>query len=175
MDPYTHPPANKAELLARIDAEWQALHRAVQPLDERQMSVSDEGGWSIKDNLAHIAEWERYLALHHMRSVSTAEVWGFDAAEIAHIDEDGINQRLFERNRSRTKAEILTMLSESHKLVLIELGGWRFKELLKPRSSSGKENRSVGLLVAGNTYFHYQEHRKTIELLLRQVSGGNHG
>jgi hypothetical protein len=175
MDPYATPPGNKAELLAWIEAEWQALHRVVQPLDAQEFSASDEGGWSIGDNLAHLAEWERYLVLHHMRGVEAAEVWGFEAGQDANLDEDDINHVLCQRNRTKTKSEILSMLRESHKLVLAELEGWHFEDLLKPRIENGTDERPVGVLVAGNTYLHYQEHRSTIESLLRQDSGGKNG
>jgi hypothetical protein len=174
MDSYANPPANKAELLAWIEAEWQALHRAVQPLSEQQMTISDAGGWSIKDNLAHLAEWERYLVLHHMRGIEPGEVWDLEAGNGGNLDEDDVNHLLWQRNRAKTKSEVLSMLAESHKLVLAELERWRFEKLLKPRIENGPDERPVGLLVAGNTYLHYEEHRRTIETLLSQEAGGNH-
>ena len=52
-------PDNKTELLDRIDREWNALEDVLSLLGHEQIEVPDAGGWSAKDNLAHLAEWER--------------------------------------------------------------------------------------------------------------------
>lgn len=170
MDPYSTPPANKAELFAWIEAEWQALHRAVQPLNEQDMSVSDEGGWSVKDNLAHLAEWERYLVLNHLRRVPPYEVFDIEPEVYARLKEEDINAILFERNRDRSMEDIVAFLGETHALVMEELSSWKFEDLSQPRFEEDVEKRPVGLFVAGNTYLHYREHRKSIETLLRSES-----
>ena len=54
-------PKSKSELFSRIQHEWSALMDAVAKLDEKQMSTPDAGGWSPKDNLAHITEWMNIL------------------------------------------------------------------------------------------------------------------
>lgn len=59
-------PAGKAELISAIGHEWNLLMDAVAKLDEKQMTASDEGGWSPKDNLAHLAEWMRVLMGYHI-------------------------------------------------------------------------------------------------------------
>ncbi len=47
-------PKSKAEVMARIDREWSALMDVVEQLSPEQMVTPDEGGWTPKDNLAHL-------------------------------------------------------------------------------------------------------------------------
>jgi hypothetical protein len=51
----------KAELLAEIDRERQALDDILAGLSRRQMTRSGvtRGGWSVKDILAHLVEWQQ--------------------------------------------------------------------------------------------------------------------
>ena len=51
----------KADLLREIDRERQALDDTLAGLSPRQMTKSGvtRGGWSVKDVLAHLVEWQR--------------------------------------------------------------------------------------------------------------------
>ena len=167
MDEYKRPPRDKDELLIWIKQEWDSLMEAVQDLDEARMSIPDEGGWTIKDNLAHLAEWERFLCLNHLQRIPPHEVMGIDQETFAALDEDGINALMVERNRNRSTAEVITAVKESHAQMLQELEAWSYADLMKPRFDNGDPSRTVGLYVAGNTYLHYQEHRETIEKNLK--------
>ena len=51
-------PENKAELISAITREWNLLMDVVAKLQEQdKFTTQDAGGWSPKDNLAHLAEW----------------------------------------------------------------------------------------------------------------------
>ena len=50
-------PGSMPELLASIEHEWKLLWDVIGRLDETKMLAPDEGGWSPKDNLAHLSEW----------------------------------------------------------------------------------------------------------------------
>ncbi len=54
-------PENKSELMAAIRREWNLLMDVVARLDEIKMTTPDTGGWSPKDNLAHLSEWMNSL------------------------------------------------------------------------------------------------------------------
>ena len=168
MDEYTSPPKDKDELMVWIKREWDRLMGTIQNLDEAQMVIPDEGGWAIKDHLAHLAEWERFLRLNHLQRIPAYEVIGVDPETFAKLDEDGENAILFERSRNRSPKEIVDSLIASHAEVLDELEKWTFADLMKPRFDNGDPSRTIGLYVAGNTYFHYREHRQTIEKILAQ-------
>src|SRR5512147_2901090 len=93
-------PKDTAELLARIDSEWQLLMQLVDRLTPEQMIKSDAGGWSPKDNLAHLAAWMKYMKRSHVHKMPGYEAMEIDADKWKELDENGINAVLFERNRN---------------------------------------------------------------------------
>ncbi len=50
------------QLAQNIETEWAKLEASLADLNEQQLTqICDEHGWSIKDHLAHIAQWEEVL------------------------------------------------------------------------------------------------------------------
>ncbi|MCJ7532377.1 MAG: ClbS/DfsB family four-helix bundle protein [Anaerolineales bacterium] len=167
-DEYLGLPDGKAELLARIDREWKELERAVSLIRGEQMQVPDSGGWSVKDNLAHLAEWERFMRLHHVRGLPPHEVMGVDESMFKAIDEDGLNAILFERNKGRSVADVTDALRASHEQVLRDLADMSFEEMMRQAHAEDPQARPLLAWIVGNTYEHYREHRASIERLTSQ-------
>ena len=159
---YTILPKNKTELMLRIQHEWAALQRAIDGLSEAQMSIPDAGGWSIKDNLAHLSAWENFMRQDYLHHLPPHEVMGIDA-DFEKADENVQNAILFQRDKDRSVAEVLTELHQTHEQVLLDLDQMPFADLMKPRSTDDPEARPLISRVIGNTYEHYLEHRITIE------------
>ena len=68
-------PGNKAELMSAIRREWKLLLDAVAKLEAAgKITTPDEGGWSPKDNLAHLAEWMNALIGYHIDKRLSHEV-----------------------------------------------------------------------------------------------------
>jgi len=67
-------PQNMPELLSAIEHEWKELWRVLGRLTPEQMTTPDAGGWSPKDNLAHLAEWMKILMGYHMDRLPAQEV-----------------------------------------------------------------------------------------------------
>ena len=56
-------PADKAALLAMIQAGYEQLEVLLATLSPEQMTIPGvNGSWSVKDNLAHLAAWQGYQA-----------------------------------------------------------------------------------------------------------------
>jgi len=165
LDDYSRPPKDKGELLERIRREWNALDRATAGLSEERMSVPDEGGWSIKDHLAHLAAWERLMRLQYLQHVPAHEALGVDEASYRTLNENGINAILQKRNQDRPLEEVLTEHRRSHAEVLADLAGLSFEELLAPLDAGDPQRGPLLGWIAGNTYEHYREHRATITKL----------
>lgn len=161
-DDYSRPPRDKRELLERIRREWNALDRAIAGLGEQQMTIPDEGGWSIKDNLAHLAAWERLMRLQALQHRPGHEALGVDEAAYRTLDENGINAILQQQNRDRPLEEVLTEHRRSHAEVMADLTGLTFEEMLKPLDADDSQRRPLLSWITGNTYEHYREHRETI-------------
>ena len=156
-------PQNTPELLSEIDREWLELQKVIKKLTEEQMTAPDPGGWSPKDNLAHLAAWMHFMHEAHLNKKPAHEVMGMDAATLAGFDEDGENAILFERSRKRTTAEVLAWLDSTYAKVVETLKKTPFADLMKPIRDNDPEKRPVILSVLGNTSEHFAEHRRTIE------------
>src|SRR6266567_7089625 len=52
-------PRTLAELVDRVQIEWAALEYAVASLSSDQLVAPGPEGWSVKDHLMHIGDWEK--------------------------------------------------------------------------------------------------------------------
>ncbi len=156
-------PESTTELMARIEQEWNALMRVVERLTPQQMTTPDTGGWSPKDNLAHLAAWMRYMKDCYIQKMPGHEVMGIEAERFYGLNDDGINAILFERNRNRPAEDVLDGLKSTYADIVQTLGETPIAELMKPVRESGPDKRLVVETVAGNTYDHFREHRLNIE------------
>jgi hypothetical protein len=159
-------PRDTAELLALIDQEWNSLMQAVERLPPRQMGTPDAGGWSPKDNLAHLGAWMRYMKDSYLNKMPGHEAMGIDPDKWKQLDENGINAVLFERNRDRPAAEVLAGLKATYEDIVLTLKNMPFADLMKPLRESSPDKRLVIESVLGNTSDHFREHRQTIEKAL---------
>lgn len=155
-------PANMAELLSEIEREWKELWRTVGRLSPEQMTAPDPGGWSPKDNLAHLGEWMHYMQACYLYGRPAHEAMNIEAATYAGLDEDGVNAVVFERNRERPVSDVLDGLKRTYGAVLESIRNMRFEDLLKPLRSD-PEKRPLIQWVLGNTSEHFLEHRQNIE------------
>ena len=168
MIDYSSLPQNKTELLERIDDEWAALEQIIDSLDEAQMTVPDSGGWSIKDNLAHLSVWEEFMRLHYLQNLPAPAVLNIDAEIYQRGDENEQNDILQQRSQSRSLVDVLAELHQTHAQVRADLAQIPFADLLKQHYPDDPEARPVLWWVIGNTYEHYLEHRLTIERFIEQ-------
>lgn len=156
-------PQSTTELMAVIEQEWNALMRVVDRLTPQQMTTPDAGGWSPKDNLAHLAAWMRYLKDSYLHKMPGYEVMGIEEEQFRGLNDDGINAILVERYRNRTTEDVLDSLKSTYADVVQTLRDMPFAELMKPLRQSGPDKRLVIETVLGNTSDHFHEHRLNIE------------
>ncbi|HEY4722822.1 MAG TPA: ClbS/DfsB family four-helix bundle protein, partial [Anaerolineae bacterium] len=140
---YAILPKTKTELMNRIAREWTALQRASAGLSEVQMSVPDAGGWSIKDNLAHLSAWENFMRQHYLHHLPPHQVMEIDEETFKQADENVLNAILFRRNTDRSVADVLAELQQTHEQVLSDLDQMSFADLMKPRSADDPEARPL--------------------------------
>jgi len=152
-----------AELLSDIEREWKALLGSVNRLSPQQMTTPDAGGWSPKDNLAHLAAWMRALMDYHMDGRPIEEVLDLPRNTGKEWDDDAVNAVVFRRNRDRSSEDVLKELNRVYMELNAKLRSRPFEELLKPGQPQGKRLLDY---VLGNTTEHFAEHRATIEKAL---------
>src|SRR5258706_12747483 len=115
-------PKDKAELMSAIEKEWKLLIQVAEKLTDKQMSTADEGGWSPKDNLAHLAEWMRALMGYHLDRRPSHEVLGVSEEVTKGWNMEIINPVLFERNRNRPLQDVLAELKSVYAELINKLG-----------------------------------------------------
>jgi hypothetical protein len=161
------PPLSTSELLIDIDREWSALMHVVDQLTPEQMTTPDAGGWSPKDNLAHLSEWMKILLGHHMDKRPSYEVVGVSPELTKDWDMDDINKILFERNCPRPSREVLDEIRQVYAGLVARLKITPFDELMEPRYADDPEKQPLLNWVLGNTTGHFSEHRVNIEKMLK--------
>jgi len=154
------------ELLSDIEREWKELWRVVGRLAPEQMITPDAGGWSPKDNLAHLAEWLNALMGYHMDRRPAHEVMALPEEVTRAWDFEEINPVLFERNRHRTAEEVTAQLKKAYSALMSTLRATPFEQLMEPRHADDPERRPLLNWILGDTTEHFAEHRETIEKLL---------
>lgn len=158
---------HKTALLKSIQREWDALLSVAERLSPEQMTTPDAGGWSPKDNLAHLAEWMKVLMGYHIDKRPPYEVIGVSEEITKGWDMNIINPVLFERNRNRSADDVLSELKRVHAEMIARLEGMSIDELMAPRRADDPQKRPLVLWILGDTSEHYAEHRATIEKALR--------
>jgi hypothetical protein len=156
-------PTDPEILHSRIHEEWEALAAVIATLDEPKIVRRDEGEWSVKDILAHIAVWEKFLIVNQFLDVPAAEALCVPPGVIDRADEDEVNAILFERNRDRTLADVQSDWYETHRWLMSELSKLGEERLKKPTLCFGAAPRPLAQWVIVNTYEHYADHRRAIE------------
>ena len=160
-------PKSKAELMSLIEREWSALMDVVTQLSSEKMLTPDEGGWSPKDNLAHLTEWMNILVDYYLDHRPAHEVIGVDPKVTADWDLEVMNEVMFKRDRDQTVEQVLSGLKSTYAKVLARLETMTFEDLMKPRDENNPDKAPIINWVIGNTNEHFEEHRETIEKILK--------
>lgn len=163
-------PKDKAELMSAIEREWNLLIDLAASLTDAQMTTPDAGGWSPKDNLAHLTEWMNILMGYHLDRKPAHEAIGVDEDVVKGWDMEVINPALFNRNKDRSRSEVLSGLKKVYNQLVTKLDAMTFEDLLQPRHANDPEKRPILLWVLGDTTEHFQEHRETIEKGIKKSS-----
>lgn len=159
-------PENKSQLMSAIRREWSLLMDVVAKLDETKMTTPDEGGWSPRDNLAHLSEWMNSLMGYHMDQRPAHEVMRIPEEAAKGWDMEVINPILFERNKNRSTEDVLEELKQVYETLIAKLETTSFEDLMRPRHANDPEKRPLLLWVLGDTSDHFAEHREVIEKML---------
>lgn len=161
-------PNSKAELMAWIEREWSALMGVVDRLSPEQMTMPDEGGWSPKDNLAHLTVWMNILLGYYFDHRPSHEVMGVDPEVTLEWDYDVMNDIMFKRDQSQSVERVLDELKRTYMTVHDRLAAIPFEDLKQPILDDDPAKRPLIRGVIDNTSEHFAEHRETIERMLKK-------
>lgn len=154
-------PSGKEALLAKIQEGWRELMAAVDAVPDNKKAIAPTGGWSVKDQLAHVTAWEDVLLRHYIGGAPLPEVVGAKGASIEDIDH--VNLILFERDRDLTIEQVLDRAAVTHKTVIEKIQVTDWETLQGPHRVGDRELPSLLAAVAANTYEHYEEHTPQVK------------
>jgi len=158
-------PSSKAELMACIHDEWDALEQVVRSLSPAQMTAPGPETWSVKDHLAHLATWQRILVMEHLQGHSFAEAAGMDEAALAMTKgmtaETGLNDYFYRRDQDMPLDGALAAYAAAHQQVLAALEPLAEADLFKPLYPQTSDRLLLDYVIS-DTYWHYWEHRVII-------------
>jgi uncharacterized protein (TIGR03083 family) len=163
------PSETGREVLAHIQASRAKLERLITELDEDTLTrPGPDGGWSVKDHLAHLTAWRR-MVLGYLDGKPQAEGLGIDPAVSANGSEEDINAALEAQHKDEPLAQVVAEFREVYdqlvaRLAALEEAEWHAPYPLTPPSKNARQGN-----IEGNTFFHDEEHLPWIEAALAQI------
>jgi uncharacterized protein (TIGR03083 family) len=148
-------PTTKAQLLAKIAAERQALLKLISPLSPAQMTQPGIlGVWSVKDVLAHLMEWEQMFlgwyatGLKGQTPAMPAE--GFNWRQLPQL-----NQRIFEKYALAELADLRNQCEKSYQQILKLVEDLPETDLFTPGRYPWTGAHALVSFILPNTSSHY--------------------
>lgn len=128
-----------------------------------------QDGWSIKDSLAHITEWElamiRCLNTSLHGEIPNQPLFGLPEEEVIQI-----NAEYYQRNIRIPIGQVLDEAQDSYQLILVTMRRVTEYDLFEPRRFDWLAGKPFWPIVAANTCWHYEEHREEFENAINKSS-----
>ncbi len=167
MSEETEPRLTKDELLERIRAKRKELALTIVELDEAELEAFNEDGWTVKDQLAHLATWERGIAFLLQKRPRYAGM-GLDKATWRDLTMDEINAIIHRHYQDADLEDVLAYYQEAHDELKAAINALDEEELyqlyayFQPDEPGQDSGRPIIDWIIGNTYDHYEGHLEII-------------
>jgi uncharacterized protein (TIGR03083 family) len=161
--------ASKSDLVSAIEAERRQLEEALAGLTDEQMTQPGVcEGWSAKDLMAHLVEWEQML-LGWYRAGVRGGVPKTPAPDFSWGQLPALNQRIYEKHHDRSLSDVRADFDASYREIHDLVAGLPEAELLEPRRYSWLGKHALASYVAPNTSSHYAWARKLVRKWAREA------
>jgi hypothetical protein len=171
----------KAELLADIERDWDALQDRLDQLTETEMTtLTNADGWTVKDHITHLTAWERSVIFLLQGKPRHA---GLGVPEAVYLkgSHDEINEVIFQQQKEEPLTAVIAHFHQTHQELLDLLQPLTDTDLQKPYGHYLPDEPGEGdgpaviNFVYGNTAHHFREHLGWIEELVgnRDWGAGN--
>jgi hypothetical protein len=155
----------KSRLLATLQAkrtEWEAVVADFPAAHLTDPSVAK--GWSVKDIIAHLAHYERWIAERleeHLRGET------YVPTEMDDMDFNEANILIFQANRDRALADVQAESQQVFQRLVAAIEAHSEEFLIEPQHFAGMpEPIAIWMLIRSNVYDHYREHMPAIKTWL---------
>jgi hypothetical protein len=149
--------ARLGDILRGERAQWDALLARVGP--ERMDLPNVEGTWSVKQIVAHLTWYEAVIVEGAQKIMSTGT---FVREGLRALSIDERNAILADQSRARPVREILDESERVFRQLLAVVSACPDDILNDPRRLGLPDDVVPWMLVANNSYAHYQEHAQAI-------------
>jgi hypothetical protein len=151
-------PGTVAELMERISRERKPLEQAAAGLSDDDL-VATSGGWSVKDHLAHVAEWERRL-LGEVQGDLVAAHFGTTNGDILEgtVSADVLNAAIHARHRDDSPASVREEFRASGEALRAAFAGLSDADLQQPVRPDDPNVETLVELIGWDTFRHYPDH-----------------
>jgi hypothetical protein len=162
-DRHVTPPTTKSDLLYRIADGYAAWARAIDAAPPRELMLPDlHGGWSIKDEVAHVAFWEaRVLTVLHAVLAGKEPPHPPFVGDAAKIE--AINAEVFAASRQRGLDDVLAAMDRTHAAFVRAVEELPDDAIFDARHFAWMDGAPLMAAIAGDTYEHYPEHTRNIQ------------
>ena len=170
-----NPPTSHEALMARIATGWQSLQAAFTAVPPAIANVPGADGWSAKDQIAHIAAWERSLTAL-LRGESRAAALQVPDTVFASNDIDAINAMVHDRMVNWPRDRVVAEARAAHEELVTVLSRLTWEDLQRPHDSyqpdAGHPQGDAEVInwVYGDTIDHYPEHQQYLERTVRHLT-----
>ncbi len=149
-------PDTKESLIQEITKERKALEKFLTTLTPEQMTAPGAlGGWTVKDVLAHLAEWEQ-MCLGWYAAGLRGENPRLPASGYTWAQTPALNQKIYEKHHNRPLEDILAWFDESHRQIFALVEQLSEDDLTVPgRFPWTKQNSLISYLTSA-TSSHYR-------------------
>jgi len=162
-DQHVTPPTMKSDLLSRIADSYAAWAATIDASPPREMTLSDlHGGWSIKDEVAHVTFWEERL-LPIVRAALTGDEPPYRSGVGRAEKIEAINADVFVASRQRTLDDVLADMDRTHAALVRAVEVLSEDALFDARRFPWTGDEPLAAAIAGDTYEHYPEHMRNIQ------------
>ena len=147
-------PTSKGELLAAMVRERTKLDAVLAPLTPAQtVAPGVVGEWSVKDVLAHLAEWER-MALGWYRAGLRGEAPEVPAPGFKWNETPRLNRAIFETHRDRPLDEVVAWFRSSREEMRGVIASLTDEQLFTPGRFAWTRKNTLGTYFVSATSSH---------------------
>ncbi|HEY8292124.1 MAG TPA: ClbS/DfsB family four-helix bundle protein [Thermomicrobiales bacterium] len=162
-DQHVTPPAMKSDLLFRIADGYAAWAATIDAAPPRELTLPNlHGGWSIKDEVAHVTLWEaRVLTVLRAALAGEAPPHPPFVGDEAKIE--AINADIFAASQQRDLDAVLADMERTHTAFVRAVEELPDDAIFDAHHFAWMSGDPLLAAIAGDTYEHYPEHLRNIQ------------
>lgn len=152
---------DKAKLLAFIEREHGRLDDTLALVDEaRMLEPHFEGGWSVKDLLAHVTFWDEHALNTIEAALNNSDPYQLEGTT------DKVNADAFEERRNRPLQDVIADYRSVYATLLERVTMLQEEDLTDPKRFRWTKRLPLRRLIRWDTDLHYAEHNRQIRAWL---------